>query len=71
MAKNIMTHLETNNILQGKQHCFRARHSCETQLLELVKLVVITSPKRLTRCHMLGFSTSFSGMVSGGRPLIG
>jgi hypothetical protein len=37
MSKNIMTHLETNNILQGKQHGFRARLSCETQLLELVE----------------------------------
>jgi hypothetical protein len=37
MSSNIMKHLENNNILYGKQHGFRSRRSCETQLLELVE----------------------------------
>ena len=36
LASNIMAHLEVNNILHGKQHGFRAKRSCETQLIELV-----------------------------------
>ena len=31
--RNIMQHLEHNNILYSKQHGFRKNHSCETQLL--------------------------------------
>ena len=30
--RNIMQHLEHNNILHSKQHGFRKNHSCETQL---------------------------------------
>ena len=36
LSSNFMRHLEANNILYGKQHGFRAKNSCETQLLELV-----------------------------------
>ena len=37
LSSNFMRHLEANNILYGKQHGFRAKRSCETQLLELVE----------------------------------
>jgi hypothetical protein len=37
LSTSIMQHLDDNNILYGKQHGFRARHSCEYQLLELVE----------------------------------
>ena len=41
IAKSIMTHLELNNILSDFQHGFRAKRSCETQLItfwdEIVK----------------------------------
>ena len=35
-TNNILKHLEDNSILTDSQHCFRARRSCETQLLTLV-----------------------------------
>ena len=33
VAKAVMSHLERNNILTNTQHRFRARRSCETQIL--------------------------------------
>ena len=37
MSSSIMTHLENHQILKDNQHGFRAKRSCETQLLELVE----------------------------------
>ena len=37
ITSGLMKHLERNNILHGKQFGFRAKRSCETQLLELVE----------------------------------
>ena len=37
IVTNVMSHLETNEILAPQQHGFRKRHSCETQLLELTE----------------------------------
>ena len=35
VVSNTMRHLEDNKILAPNQHGFRAKHSCETQLIEL------------------------------------
>ena len=37
VVSNMMTHLETENILCPEQHGFRRGHSCETQLLDFVE----------------------------------
>ena len=37
VATNVARHLNSNNILDGLQHGFREKHSCETQLNELVE----------------------------------
>ena len=37
ISKHIMTHLESNNILTDSQHGFRAKRSCETQLLNFTQ----------------------------------
>ena len=37
VAKTIMTHLEENNLLTDTQHGFRARRSCETQILNFTQ----------------------------------
>lgn len=37
ISKNIMSHLETNNILYDFQHGFRAKRSWETQLISLIQ----------------------------------
>ena len=37
MYSNIMRHLEQNNILHANQHAFRKRHSCETQLVNVIE----------------------------------
>jgi hypothetical protein len=35
-ASNMMQHLETNNILYELQHGFRAKRSCESQIISLI-----------------------------------
>ena len=37
MSSHIMTHLEVGNILCDRQHGFRSKRSCESQLMELVE----------------------------------
>ena len=37
MSSHIMQHLEVSHILHDRQHGFRAKRSCESQLLELVE----------------------------------
>jgi hypothetical protein len=37
LVSNIMTHLESNNILHSQQHGFRQGRSCESQLLEFAE----------------------------------
>ncbi|XP_071964138.1 uncharacterized protein [Antedon mediterranea] len=36
ITSSLMNHAELNTILHSKQHGFRARRSCETQLIEFV-----------------------------------
>ena len=37
ISKNIMHHLEDNNILFANQHGFRKNHSCDTKLILTVE----------------------------------
>ena len=37
LCTNILKHLESNNILQDTQHGFRAKRSCETQLIQTLE----------------------------------
>ena len=36
ICSNLMTFFEENNILNPRQHAFRKRHSCETQLINVI-----------------------------------
>ena len=36
LYSHIMTHLQNNSVLCNAQHGFRRKHSCETQLIEVV-----------------------------------
>ena len=36
VCSNIMAHLDENQILSNRQHAFRKRHSCETQLTTVI-----------------------------------
>ena len=60
VASNMMRHLEGNKILNGKQHGFRAKHSCETQLVELVhELHKIIQSGQQTDLVVMDFSKAF------------
>ena len=55
-----MTHLENNNILCDEQHGFRAKRSCETQLLELThELFNNLEQGRQTDILILDFAKAF------------
>jgi hypothetical protein len=41
IAKHIMSHVDTHNILYPLQHGFRTGRSCETQLLEFIDDVTL------------------------------
>ena len=57
---NMMRHLEGNNILYDKQHGFRCKRSCETQLLELVEdLHRSTNTGKRTDLIIMDFSKAF------------
>ena len=51
IVSNIMTHFTKNNILTDRQHGFRARHSCETQLLALTHELHEYLEKKYTSGH--------------------
>ena len=45
ISSNIMQHLDQNNILHKKQHGFRSKLSCETQLLEFIQDLHVSREK--------------------------
>ena len=60
LASNIMAHLNKNNMLYDKQHGFRSKRSCETQLLEFSADVLETLQDR-KQCDtvIMDFSKAF------------
>ncbi|XP_048575386.1 uncharacterized protein LOC5499458 [Nematostella vectensis] len=64
--KNIMEHLENNNILFANQHGFRKNHSCETQLLLTVEdLARNTDNGGQIDMLILDFSKAFDKVAHG------
>ena len=60
LHSNIMKHLDKHNILTDKQHGFRAKHSCETQLLQTVHDFAHSLDKRKqTDIIIMDFSKAF------------
>ena len=60
ITSNILKHLEEHDILTDCQHGFRARRSCETQLVTLVhELAEATDRGRQTDMIILDFSKAF------------
>ena len=60
IAKNIMTHLEENNLLSDNQHGFRKKRSCESQLILFVdELAKNMSDGKQTDVAVLDFSKFF------------
>ena len=60
VVRNIMTHLETNQILYDWQHGFRAKKSTETQLVTLIhELSKKLDQKKQTDIVVLDFSEAF------------
>ena len=60
LYSNIMKHLDTHNILSDRQHGFRSKRSCETQLIETIEDLA-KSMNDKQRCDMaiLDFSKAF------------
>ena len=60
LASNIMEHLNNNNLLYAKQHGFRSKLSCETQLLEFTADALKTVQDR-KQCDtiVMDFSKAF------------
>ena len=55
-----MKHLDTHKILTDSQHCFRAKRSCETQLiLTLEDILKTTSKGKQIDIALLDFSKAF------------
>ena len=60
VAKAIMSHLEVNNILSDFQHGFRAKRSCETQLISFWdEIVKSSSAGGQTDVVIMDFSKAF------------
>ena len=60
VVRNIMTHLETNQILYDWQHGFRSKKSTETQLVTLLhELSKNSDQKKQTDIAVLDFSKAF------------
>ena len=60
MVRNIMTHLETNQILYDWQHGFRAKKSTETELVTLIhELSINSDQKKQTNIVVLDFNKAF------------
>ena len=60
IASQIMKHINTNNLLYDKQHNFRRKLSCETQLIELSADVLKMLQDRKQRDTMIiDFSKAF------------
>jgi hypothetical protein len=61
LFSQIMKHLDQKNILVKFQHCFRANHSCETQLLNTVEdLFRRLDMRTATDLLILDFSKAFN-----------
>ncbi|MCG8046535.1 MAG: reverse transcriptase family protein, partial [Candidatus Thiodiazotropha endolucinida] len=60
IVSNTLKHLDRHNALHDSQHGFRARRSCETQLLTLVHELSSSLDKRIqTDMNVLDFSKAF------------
>ena len=71
VCSNIMAHLDEHKLLSDRQHAFRKRHSCETQLITVINDCHIggqvdtfrTSRKLLIHPRMNYLNASCMGMV--------
>ena len=60
LVSNIMSHLDKHNVLTDSQHGFRARRSCETQLVSLVHELASSLDSGIqTDLAILDFSKAF------------
>ena len=60
VVSNVMKHLDQHNILTDRQHGFRARRSCETQLISLIhELASSLDRKKQHDIAVLDFSKAF------------
>ena len=60
LYSNIMKHLDTHNILSDRQHGFRSKRSCETQLIETIEdLAKSMNDKQQCDMAILDFSKAF------------
>ena len=60
VCSNIMTHLDEYQILSDRQHAFRKRHSCETQLTTVINdWVKILDKGRQVDTFILDFEKAF------------
>ena len=60
IASQIMNHLNSNNLLYAKQHGFRSKLSCETQLIEFTNDILQTvQDRRQCDAIVLDFSKAF------------
>ena len=58
--RHIMNHLDTHNILTDKQHGFRSKHSCESQLLQTIHDLIHTlDNNKQTDIIIMDFSKAF------------
>ena len=59
-ASNMMQHLETNNILYELQHRFRAKRSCESQIISLIHDLSQNNDKNIqTDLIIMDFAKAF------------
>jgi hypothetical protein len=59
-ASNMMQHLETNNILYELQHGFRAKRSCESQIISLIHELSQNNDKNIqTDLIIMDFAKAF------------
>ena len=60
LASHIMKHLNNNHLLYSKQHWFRSKLSCETQLIEYTSDVLkIVQGKKQCGTVVMDFSKAF------------
>ena len=60
VCSNIMAHLDEHNLLSDRQHTFRKRHSCETQLITVINdRAKILDDGRQAETFILDFKKAF------------
>ena len=59
VCSNIMTHLDENKLLSDRQHAFRKRHSCETQLTTVINDWAKILDNRQVDTFILDFEKAF------------